>query len=78
MLTVESHQYDPKTGIDSFVFGPINLKAQIKVVEREEGLQVLLGVQATYVQQDVNEPEWTVCPNKEIVEIALKEYESRK
>jgi hypothetical protein len=78
MLTVESHEYDPQTGIDTFVFGPINMKAQVKVVKRESGPQVLLGVQATYVQVDVTEPEWSVCTNKEIIDFALAEYEARK
>jgi hypothetical protein len=78
MLTVESHEYDPQTGIDTFVFGPINMKAQVKVVQRDGKPQVLLGVQATYVQQEVTEPEWSVCTNKEIIEFALREYEARQ
>jgi hypothetical protein len=78
MLTVESHEYDPQTGIDTFVFGPINMPAQVKVIERDGNPQVLLGVQATYVQQNMGEPEWSVCTNKEIIDFALKEYEARK
>jgi hypothetical protein len=79
MLTVESHEFDPQTGIDTFVFGPLGMKALIKVVERDGGdPKVMIGVEATYVQQDVTEPEWSVCNNKEIVEFALKEYEARK
>jgi hypothetical protein len=54
------------------------MQAQVKVVEHNNGPQVLLGVQATYVQQNVTEPEWSVCSNKEIIDFALKEYEARK
>lgn len=78
MLTVESHEYDPATGIDTFVLGPMNMKAQVKVIEKDGKPQVLLGVEATYVQQDVTEPEWSICGNKEIIEFALAEYEARK
>jgi hypothetical protein len=79
MFTVESHEFDSTTGIDTFVFAPIGMKALIKVVERQDGEpKVLLGVDATYVQQSVKEPEWTVCGNKEIAKIALEYYERRK
>lgn len=78
MLTVEAHEYNPENGIDTFTFGPMNMKAQVKVIERDGKPQVLLGVEATYVQQDVSEPEWSICNNKEIIEFALKEYEARK
>lgn len=79
MFTVGSHEFDPESGIDSFVFAPMGMKAVIKVVERDGGEpKVLLGVDATYVQQSVKEPEWTVCGNKEIINIALEYYEQRK
>lgn len=78
MLTVESHEYDPETGIDTFVFGPMSMKARVKVMERDGEPKVFLGVEATYVQQDVTEPEWSVCNNKEIVEFALAEYNARQ
>jgi hypothetical protein len=79
MFSVESHEYDPETGIDTFVFAPLGMKALIKVIEKEEGApKVFLGVEATYVQQSVKEPEWTVCGNKEIAEIALGYYAERK
>ena len=79
MLTVESHEYDEATGIDHYVFNPGDMKAQVKVIVQEGGEpEVLLGVAGMAVQQGVSEPTWTVCRNKEIVEIALADYEARK
>jgi hypothetical protein len=78
MLTVESHEYDAQTGIDTFVFAPLGMKAQVKVIEKDGAPKVLIGVQATYVQQDVTEPEWAVCTNKEIVDFALEKYQARQ
>ncbi len=79
MLTVESHEYDEATGIDHYVFSPGEMRAQVKVIVQDDGKpEVLLGVAGMAVQQGVAEPTWTVCRNKEIVDIALADYESRK
>ena len=77
MLTVVSHEYDETTGVDSYVFDPGALKAQIKVIDNNGEPQVLLGVDGMAVQQGVSEPTWTVCANKFIAEIALAEYKAR-
>lgn len=78
-MEVVSHEYDEATGIDKYVFNPGNMEALVKVIEENGKPQVLLGVQAMAVQQDVvGEPTWTKCPNKAIVEIALADYEARK
>lgn len=78
MFTVESHEYNADTGIDSYVLNPGNMKAQVKVTEVDGEPQVLLGVDGMAVQTGVNEPTWTVCRNPEIVKIALADYEARK
>ena len=79
MLTVESHEYDANTGIDTYVFSPGNMKAKIKIIQKGDDPEVLLGVDGMAVQQNVvGEPTWTVCPNKEITKIALEEWEKRK
>lgn len=79
MLTVESHEYDVASGIDTYVFNPGNMKAKVKVIDEGDGPEVLLGVEGMAVQQDVvGEPSWTVCANQEIVAIALEEYNKRK
>lgn len=78
MLTVESHEFDEATGIDTYVFNPGHMKAQIKVIDEGGDKKVLLGVDGMAVQIDVNEPTWTVCPNKEIAAIALADYEARQ
>lgn len=79
MLTVVSHEYDENTGIDRYVFDPGAMKAQVKVMVEDGGdPQVLLGVEGMAVQQSVTEPTWTVCRNKEIVEIALADYQARR
>lgn len=77
MLTVESHEYDEGTGIDHYVFSPGSMKAQVKVTMQDGTPQVLLGVEGMAVQQSVTEPTWTVCPNKDIVKIALEDFEKR-
>lgn len=77
-MEVVSHEYDEKTGIDKYVFNPGNLEALIKVVDNDGEPQVLLGVQAMAVQQEVTDPTWTVCPNKAIVEIALADWKARQ
>lgn len=77
MLTVVSHEYDEATGIDRYVFDPGAMKAQVKVTLVDGSPQVLLGVDGMAVQQGVSEPTWTVCANKFIAEIALKDYEER-
>ncbi len=64
-MEVVSHEYDEETGIDKYVFN-------------DGEPQVLLGVQAMAVQQDVTDPTWTVCPNKAIVEIALADWKARQ
>ena len=71
--------YDAATGIDTYVFNPGNMKAKVKVIQEDGDPEVLLGVDGMAVQQDVvGEPTWTVCANKEIVNIALEEWEKRK
>lgn len=78
-LEVVSHEYDESTGIDKYVFNPGNMEALVKVVDEDGVPEVLLGVQAMAVQQDVvGEPTWTKCPNPAIKEIALQDYEARK
>ena len=77
-MEVVSHEYDEETGIDKYVFNPGNLEALIKVVDNDGEPQVLLGVQAMAVQQEVTEPTWTVCPNKAMVEFALAEWNARQ
>ena len=78
-LEVVSHEYDEATGIDRYVFNPGNMEALVKIVHEGGDPQVLLGVQAMAVQQDVvGEPTWTKCANPAIAEIALKDYEQRK
>lgn len=78
MFTVESHEYDAETGIDTYVFNPGSMKAKVKVIEKNGEPQVLLGVDGMAVQQEViGEPTWTVCANKEIVRIALEDYNTR-
>lgn len=77
-LEVALHEYNEETGIDKYVFNPGNMEALIKVVDEGNGPEVLLGVQAMAVQQDVvGEPVWTKCPNPAIREIALEEYAKR-
>ena len=79
MMEVVSHEYDAASGIDNYVFNPGNMKAQVKVTVGDDGEpQVLLGVAGMAVQQSVSEPTWTVCANKEIVKIALADYEARQ
>lgn len=79
MLEVVSHEYDKATNIDTYVFNPGNMKALVKVNIKDDGEpQVLLGVAGMAVQQSVSEPTWTVCGNKEIVKIALADYEARQ
>ena len=75
MLTVESHEYDASTGIDTYVFSPGSMKAKVKVIQEDGDPEDLLGVDGMAV---VGEPTWTVCANKEIVNIALEEWEKRK
>ena len=78
-LEVVSHEYDAETGIDKFVFNPGNMEALVKIVEGAGEPEVLLGVQAMAVQQDVvGEPVWTKCANPAIKEIALEEFAKRK
>ena len=78
-LDVVSHEYNEETGIDKYVFNPGNMEALVKVVDEGNGPEVLLGVQAMAVQQDVvGEPVWTKCANPAIREIALADYEARK
>ena len=78
-LEVVSHEYNEETGIDKYVFNPGNMEALVKVVDDGGKPQVLLGVQAMAVQQDVvGEPVWTKCANPAIAEIALAEYEKRQ
>lgn len=77
-LEVVSHEYDEATGIDKYVFNPGNMEALVKIVDNSGDPQVLLGVQAMAVQQDVvGEPTWTVCANPAIKEIALQDYAAR-
>lgn len=77
-MEVVSHVYDEATGVDKYVFNPGNMEALIKIVDNGGEPQVLLGVQAMAVQQDVvGEPTWTVCPNPAIREIALADYAAR-
>lgn len=83
MLTVVSHEYDEKRNIDTYVFNPGNMKTQIRINIKDNGEpQVLLGVAGMAVQiaetESDAEPSWTVCPNKEICEIALKDYAERQ
>ena len=78
-LEVVSHEFNEETGIDKFVFNPGNMEALVKVVDEGGEPEVLLGVQAMAVQQDVvGEPVWTKCANPAIKEIALEEYAKRK
>lgn len=77
MLTVVSHEYDESAGIDHYVFDPGAMKAQVKVTMVDDKPQVLLGVDGMAVQQGVSEPTWTVCANKFIAEIAMKDFEAR-
>lgn len=56
MFTVESHEYDADTGIDSYVLNPGNMKAKVKVTEVDGEPQVLLGVDGMAVQTGVTEP----------------------
>lgn len=78
MLTVESHEYDETTGIDTYVFNPGAMKALVKVIDSDGSPQVLLGVASmTDEQQGGVEPRWTVCRNKEIEAIALEDYAQR-
>lgn len=78
-LEVVSHEYDEASDTDKFVFNPGNMEALVKVVDEGKGPQVLLGVQAMAVQQDVvGEPTWTVCPNPAIRDIALQYYAERQ
>lgn len=78
MLTVESHEYDEATGIDTYVFNPGAMKAKVKVTEVDGQPQVLLGVDGMAVQIDVSEPTWTVCRNQEIIDFALADYNARQ
>ena len=78
-LDVVSHEYNEETGIDKYVFNPGNMEALVKVVDEGNGPEVLLGVQAMAVQQDVvGEPVWTKCANPAIKEIALAGYAARQ
>ena len=77
-LEVVSHEYDEATGIDKYVFDPGNMEALVKVVVEDGEPEVLLGVQAMAVQQDVGEPVWTKCANPAITDIALEEYKMRQ
>ncbi len=78
-LDVVSHEYNEETGIDKYVFNPGNMEALVKVVDEGNGPEVLLGVQAMAVQQDVvGEPVWTKCANPAIKEIALADYAARQ
>ena len=77
-LDVVSHEYNEETGIDKYVFNPGNMEALVKIVDEGNGPEVLLGVQAMAVQQDVvGEPVWTKCANPAIKEIALADYAAR-
>lgn len=79
LLTVESHEYDEAKGVDSYVFNPGAMKAQVKIIEKDNGEpEVLLGVQGMAVQIADTEPTWTVCRNKDIVEIALADWKARQ
>ena len=84
MLTVVSHEYDAERNIDNYVFDPGKMKAQIRINIKEDGTpQVLLGVAGMAVQiaetaEAGADPSWTVCPNKEICEIALADYAARQ
>lgn len=78
-LDVVSHEYNEETGIDKYVFNPGNMEALVKIVDEGNGPEVLLGVQAMAVQQDVvGEPVWTKCANPAIKEIALADYAARQ
>ncbi len=78
-LEVVSHEYDEATGIDKYVFNPGNMEALVKIVDEGGQPEVLLGVQAMAVQQDVvGEPVWTKCANPAITEIALEEWKMRQ
>ena len=78
-LDVVSHEYDAEKGIDKYVFNPGNMEALVKIVDEGGEPQVLLGVQAMAVQQDVvGEPVWTKCANPAIAEIALADYKARQ
>ena len=78
-LEVVSHEYIEETGIDKFVFNPGNMEALVKIVDKDGEPEVLLGVQAMAVQQDVvGEPVWTKCANPAIKDIALAEYAKRQ
>ncbi len=78
-LDVVSHEYNEETGIDRYVFNPGNMEALVKIVDSDGEPEVLLGVQAMAVQQDVvGEPVWTKCVNPAIREVALEDYEKRK
>ena len=78
-LDVVSHEYNEETGIDKYIFNPGNMEALVKVVDEGKGPEVLLGVQAMAVQQDVvGEPVWTKCANPAIRDIALEEYAKRQ
>lgn len=78
-LEVVSHEYDEATGIDKYVFNPGNMEALVKVIDENGQPEVLLGVQAMAVQQDVvGEPTWTKCANPAIAEIALEEWKLRQ
>lgn len=77
MLTVKSHEYDEAKGADHYVFDPGDMKAQVKIVNHDADPEVLLGVEGMAVQQEVTEPTWTVCKNKEIIAIALADYKKR-
>ena len=55
------------------------MEALVKVVVENGEPEVLLGVQAMAVQQDVvGEPVWTKCANPAISDIALEEYKMRQ
>ena len=55
------------------------MEALVKIVDNGGEPEVLLGVQAMAVQQDVvGEPVWTKCANPAIKDIALAEYAKRQ
>lgn len=78
MFTVESHEYDEATGIDSYVLNPGGMKAKVKINLVDGEPQVLLGVDGMAVQTGVTEPTWTVCKNPAIIDIALADFKARQ
>ena len=78
-MEVVSHEYDPETNIDTFVFNPGNLEAIIQVVESDGEPQVLLGMHGISISDsEARALNWSKCPNPAIVDIALEYYRARQ